>query len=123
MFGAAIYFASTPESAQHKAVNDRGSDGMMIVADVDFGKALVINGPRRDLTRAALEAQGADSVKGRSGQNADWEYAVFDSKRITIIRIYASPGPSRCSGSGESAALAGGLGLVGLAIFTVCSVA
>ena len=84
MYGSAIYFADKKETARHKA---RGSNNAIVVADVDMGKALIIEGIEHTIDLNQLREVGCDSVLGRKNIHAEWEYVVYDPKRIKIIRV------------------------------------
>jgi hypothetical protein len=91
LFGAAIYFANTPAIARHKAARDGGAGAMMIVAEVDFGRALVLEGAHNNLTLADVRASGANSVKGRSAGDKNWEFVVYDGRCIQVLDCKAIP--------------------------------
>jgi hypothetical protein len=92
LFGGAIYFAATPEIAIRKAMYDGRGVAVMIVAEVDLGRGLVLNCPQSDLTLATVRAQGADSVKGRSSLAHEWEYAVYEANRVEVRASYETSG-------------------------------
>jgi hypothetical protein len=81
LFGAAIYFAETPEIAQYKC---RTSAEVTIRAVVDFGTALVLTGEAGAMTFAQLNKMGCNSIKGRRSPDVPWEFVVFESDRIRI---------------------------------------
>jgi hypothetical protein len=87
MFGAGIYFADTMEQARRKS--RLGDDAVIIKADVDFGIALVLDGPSPAMTLETLHSMACHSVKGRSSPAADWEYAVYESSRPTNFTVIA----------------------------------
>jgi hypothetical protein len=91
MFGGGIYFALTRDIALEKARHVGEADAMIVTAMVDFGRAVVLTSPMPDLTPAALEAMGADSVKGQSAPGKNWEFVVFDRARIRLIQFENSP--------------------------------
>jgi hypothetical protein len=82
MFGATIYFADTKEAARHKS--QHGED-IIIKADVNMGRAMVLEGPTSEMTPNTLGPLGRNSVKGRRGSISDWEYVVVESWRIAIV--------------------------------------
>jgi len=79
MFGAAMYFADNKKAAMHKAAHGVQA---IITANVKMGKALVVEGPKYDLTAEQIKELGCDTVFGRSSPSADWEYVVYDPSRI-----------------------------------------
>jgi len=92
LFGAGMYFAESIEIAQHKVnpsvvSQNEINAGATVKALVDMGTALIIEGPRCDLTGDEVHSLGCDTVLARSSSKADWEYVVYDPKRITPIRI------------------------------------
>jgi hypothetical protein len=95
MFGGAIYFGRSREIAIHKAAFDGGPYAMIITAEVDFGYALVLDSPQKDLTSSGIKARGADSVKGRSSNGQEWEYVVFDPDKVKVIQCEWIPVPTR----------------------------
>jgi hypothetical protein len=87
MFGAGIYFADTPEAARPKSQH---GDTVIVTADVDMGRSLVLDSPSNGLTLDRVRQLGCDSVKGRSSARALWDYVVFESSRITLISVEGS---------------------------------
>jgi hypothetical protein len=87
MFGAAVYFADTPEAARHKSQH---GEAVIVTADVDMGRSLVLEGPANELTLNTVRQLGCDSVKGRGSAKSGWEYVVFESSRITLISVEGS---------------------------------
>jgi hypothetical protein len=86
MFGGAIYFADSIEAALHKA---RFKE-WIVEANVDMGKALIVEAPDRNLDLVAVREVGCDSVKGRSSPGAAWEYVVFESDRVAPRSAFAA---------------------------------
>jgi hypothetical protein len=84
MFGAAIYFADSKEHARRKS---RGGIDVIITADVDLGRTLVLASPNHAMTLAKLNALGYNSIKGRTGPSGVSDYVVFESSRITLISM------------------------------------
>jgi hypothetical protein len=84
MFGAAIYFADSKPAAKPRV--QRGCD-VFITADVDMGRALVLESPANTMTLQTLRSYGFDSIKGRGNRNAAWEYVVFEAHRIKLISV------------------------------------
>jgi hypothetical protein len=84
MFGAAMYFADKKQTARHKAA--QGNDAI-IVANVNMGKALIVEGPKHDLNIEQVKELGCDSVLGRSSSYAEWEYVVYDPSRIEPLSM------------------------------------
>jgi hypothetical protein len=82
MFGAAIYFADSKEAARHKSQH---GEAIIITADVDMGRALILERPNKEMTPARLNAMGYDSIKGRGSPSAAWEYVVFHFSQVTLI--------------------------------------
>jgi hypothetical protein len=80
LFGAGRYFADTIKIAQYKSIHGKGPDAAIILAQVNFGMAWVLQGPRPDMTGGICTRAGANSVKGRSCASADWEYVVYRSQ-------------------------------------------
>jgi hypothetical protein len=87
MFGAGIYFANSPDSAKSKAQNDRRIGDAMVLADVDLGTSLEVWGANRNLNNAIVSSKNCQSVHGHIAGRDD-EFVVFDSWRVTIIRVY-----------------------------------
>ena len=87
MFGAGMYFADKKKTAIHKSAH--GSDAI-IVANVDMGNALIVQGPKYDLSLEQITELGCDSVLGRSSSSAKWEYVVYDPSRIEPLSIITS---------------------------------
>ena len=57
----------------------------IITANVNMGKALVVltaSSLSTTLTAKQLKELGYNTVLGRSGPNAKWEYVVYDPSRI-----------------------------------------
>jgi hypothetical protein len=84
MFGGAIYFVDSKAAAQHKTQS--GCD-VFITADVDMGRALVLESAANDITLPTVRSHGCDTIKARSHQNAAWEYDVFEALRIKLISV------------------------------------
>ena len=84
MFGAGMYFADKKQTAKHKAAH--GND-TIIVANVDMGKALIVQGPKYDLNQDQVKELGCDSVLGRSSSYAEWEYVVYDPSKIEPLSM------------------------------------
>jgi hypothetical protein len=84
MFGAGIYFADSKYDAQHKS--GHGSN-VFITADVDMGRALVLESAARAMTLQTVRSYGCDSIKGRGGVRSGWEYIVFEAHRIRLISV------------------------------------
>jgi hypothetical protein len=95
LFGAGIYFAESEASARSKAAHDGSGDDAIIEVNVDFGWAAVYEGRQSQLTAADISAQGCQSVKGRRSIGAAWEYVVFDSSQIEILRTTGQPSEVR----------------------------
>jgi hypothetical protein len=91
LFGPGIYFAATPESAVHQGLLDDEAHATLVTADVNFGRALVVEGAHRDLNRDEVNARGADSVKGRSSSRANWQYVVYEPTRVNLVQFCALP--------------------------------
>jgi hypothetical protein len=104
MFGGAIYFADTKESARHKAAHGP-RDGVVITAIVNFGMALVLEAPDSGMTAERLRSYGCNSIKGRSSPTANWEYVVFDPSPICFEEIEIT---SAGEGKGEAKGKGGG---------------
>jgi hypothetical protein len=86
IFGGGIYFGVTPIVALHQSAYADQRDGMIIVAEVNMGHALVLEGIEQGLDLVRLRQRGADSVIGRARKSAEWQYAVFESSRVRVIR-------------------------------------
>jgi hypothetical protein len=84
MFGGAIYFADSEDSARYKA--HHGAD-VMITALVNMGWALVLQSPANTMTLATVRSHGCDTIRGRSNTQARWEYVVFEASRITLLSV------------------------------------
>jgi hypothetical protein len=82
MFGGAIYFADSEDSARYKA---RGGRDVIITAHVHMGCALVLESPSTSMTLPKIRSLGCETILGRSNQRANWEYVVFETRRVTII--------------------------------------
>jgi hypothetical protein len=96
MFGAAIYFAGSVQEAQRRSRSWNQNNGIVIKAQVRLGRALVLSAPSNGLTLEKIRAVGAETVKGRSSDRAIWEYAVFESERVTVLggpSAYPRPPP------------------------------
>jgi hypothetical protein len=97
LFGGAIYFADSPESARIKSRADGTSvpHSIVIVADVDLGVAVVFEGGRSDMNIAKLRNDyNCNSVKGRASPTSKWEFIVYDPSVITVVAlILADPAP------------------------------
>jgi hypothetical protein len=94
--GPGIYFAETAAETQGKA----HKHGVILRARVALGRELTLGAQgNAQLTGAILQAQGYDSVKClRPGGT---EYVVYDSSRVTSIKIDHSQGVSRHVGRGQ----------------------
>jgi hypothetical protein len=79
-----IYFATSPKSAMEKQQWDGILRGIAVVltVKVNFGYAQVITGSAYDMTSEILKARGYQSVKGRGSTNSDWELVVYDPSQI-----------------------------------------
>jgi hypothetical protein len=80
MFGAGIYFAATPESAQYKSIH---GPTVTISVEVFLGFQLEVPFAMPNLTKEQVYSYGCHSVKGlaRSGE----EYVVLEAK--SILRV------------------------------------
>jgi hypothetical protein len=90
--GSGIYFAETPEATEKKAHHK----GVILEADVNLGKQLKIdvNGDK-GISLATLKLAGYDSVLIPRGPGN--EHVVYESSRVTNIRIYCSSShPGSC---------------------------
>jgi hypothetical protein len=90
LFGAGIYFAEKPEFAIGKAAGDGSQRGAIVIVTVlaDFGHALQIEGTAYGMTGAILKGRGCQSLVGRSGSQAPWEYVLYDASRITALEDF-----------------------------------
>jgi hypothetical protein len=64
MFGAAIYFAESPEAARHKCAHSNEGKVLVFGADVDLGKALIRETPESGMNEFLLLLQVCNSVMG-----------------------------------------------------------
>jgi hypothetical protein len=62
---------------------------IIITLEVDFGDALVVEGPYYSMSSAILEARGCQSIKGRSSPISEWEFVVYDTSRIVDFLDFA----------------------------------
>jgi hypothetical protein len=87
LYGAGIYFAESSQFAMDKARYDGAARGAIVVFKVlaDFGRALEIEGACSDMTGERVKERGCQSVKGRSWVGAQWEFVLYDPKRIKKI--------------------------------------
>jgi preprotein translocase subunit SecA/ankyrin repeat protein len=90
MFGGGIYFADSAQLAQSKSRFGRSGNAIIIIADVDFGQALVLIGPDLGMTWQRCSACGALSVKGCSGFEHPWEFIVYRSSQV-LSMLFSSP--------------------------------
>jgi hypothetical protein len=58
---------------------------VIIEAEVDMGTTLILDGPSQGLNPGQLLSCGCDSVKGRRTPTAEWEYVVYESKRVRVL--------------------------------------
>jgi hypothetical protein len=84
MFGGGIYFAESEADARHKAILDQSGDVVLIIAEVDLGRALVLQRPANYMTLAQVQAAGCASIKGRRAPTAGWEFVVYEPHRVTV---------------------------------------
>ena len=84
MFGPGIYFAASMEIAKHKS---RVCVGAYVICKVDFGYAIVLGSPCKNLTLEDIREYGCDSVMGRSGPNTNWEFIVYESERTRPLQM------------------------------------
>jgi hypothetical protein len=90
MYGAACYFADTPEIAMSKSIN--GTD-MVIIVLVDLRGVLVMDGLPQDPRELNLAwfrkhypKANVWAVKGRRAQDSPWEYPIYDHlHKIRVI--------------------------------------
>jgi hypothetical protein len=88
LFGGAIYFADSVESAERKSRYDGHTNPqtIIIVAAVDLGVALVLESGSADMDLEKLHNDDdCHSVKGSSNSSAKWEFVVYDPDVITVI--------------------------------------
>jgi hypothetical protein len=88
LFGGAIYFADSVESAERKSRYDGHTNPqtIIIVADLDLGVALVLENGSTGMDLAKLHNNYyCQSVKGRSNSSAKWEFVVYDPDVITVL--------------------------------------
>lgn len=89
MYGSAIYFADNKQTAIYRAaIIDTKLANSLIVANVDMGTALVVEGPKTKLNLEQVNQFNCDSVLRRNDQNSDWEYAVYEPSRIQLVACY-----------------------------------
>ena len=91
MFGAGMYFADNRKAAMHKTAH--GKDAI-VVAVVAMDIALVVEGPKYDLNESQINELGCNSVLGRSSPAAEWEYVVYDPKRVYPIAMEVIRSPN-----------------------------
>jgi hypothetical protein len=80
---AGISFADTLEQARLKTRS--GANTVVVKAKVDFGTALVWDGPCPAMTLETLHSIGCDSVQVRSSQGAESEYLIYEPNRIKSV--------------------------------------
>lgn len=86
--GGGIYTAETKEAARHKAVHDGVGDDAIVTLKVNMGRTLMIEGNfNRQKPSALMQQHSCDSVMWRSSSSADWEYVLYDPKRVTVLDI------------------------------------
>jgi hypothetical protein len=86
LFCQAIYFASSEASARSKyGHHDHPGLDIVIVAVVDLGRALVVEGTEyKAKNHTTLNGYGCNSLIGRSNPRANWESVVSESWRVTV---------------------------------------
>lgn len=85
--GGAIYFATSPEATETKAIGPDSRKGFMIQAMVDVGRIRDLSSVcDRSLTRTEIHSQRYDSVHFNPGDGD--EYAVYDADRVLSTLHY-----------------------------------
>jgi hypothetical protein len=84
MWGPGIYFADSIQAARHKS---RHGNEVVVMVTADFGTALVADCALSNTTPISLTNTGCQSVMGRGNPSSDWEYVLFDSSRITLVKM------------------------------------
>ena len=88
MFEAAMYFADKKKAAIKKAakLNSNGENAI-VVANVDMGMALIVEGPNSKLSLKQVRHFGCNTVIGRKCAKSEWEYVVYEPSRIQPIEM------------------------------------
>lgn len=86
MFGGGIYFAADKSTAKYKCPLKSVAEAY-VECVVDFGNALILEKPNNSITLDFLQKCGCDSVMGRRTEGTDWEFVVYDSKRVWPMKI------------------------------------
>lgn len=92
MFGPGIYFAATRDIAEHKCRAAGHPAEGFIVCQVNFGYALILDSPNKNLTKTDIANLKCDSVMGRSAVGRDWEFVVYDENRVRQMYILTLKG-------------------------------
>lgn len=87
MFGPGIYFAATPFISKMKCTHIHRSIDAYILCEVDFGNALILEKPDTSLTLDSVKQHWCNSIVGRSEVGKNWELVVYESKRVTLIKL------------------------------------
>lgn len=87
--GAAISFADNKRTAIYRAaIIDTDLANSLMIANVDMGTALIIEGPKTKFSSDQVKQFQCDSILYRKDQNNDWEYFVYEPSRIHLIDGY-----------------------------------
>lgn len=87
--GGGIYFATTPEATDKKAIGADSHTGAILVAVVDVGTVLQMPPTcDRSITGLAVMEMGYDSIEFNPGDGD--EFVVYSPDRVTNIMLYSS---------------------------------
>jgi len=82
--GGGIYFATSPEATDHKAIGSDSQKGYIIGAKVDLGKIKYMNSTcDKSMTGEKLQWWGYDSIHFNPGDGV--EYVVYSKDRIVSM--------------------------------------
>ena len=83
-----MYFADKKKAAIKKAakLNSNGENAI-VVANVDMGMALIVEGPNSKLSLKQVRHFGCNTVIGRKCAKSEWEYVVYEPSRIQPIEM------------------------------------
>lgn len=88
ILGAPMIFAEKKQTAIYKdEYLDPQGENALIVANVDMGTALVVEGPNTKLNIDHVRYFNCDSVLCRKTPNSDWEYIVYEPSKIQPIMM------------------------------------
>jgi len=86
--GGGIYFATSPEATNTKAIGPESHTGFIIEAQVDVGKVLHMSKTcDRSMTGQKLQSMNYDSITFNPGDGD--EYIIYSSDRVLSMKQYS----------------------------------